>query len=146
MGSILPSARVLLVEDDPVMQKVTSHTLLRLGYRPTVVSNGSQGVLAVRAEAYDVILMDIMMPVMDGLEATRQIRANPGPRAQPAIVMLTANAMKGDQERGFEAGCDAYLTKPVDPRELAATIERAIRARDAGAGSRRLGTEAEAVA
>ena len=64
-ASILSAARVLLVEDDPVMQKVTSHTLLRLGYRPTVVSNGAQGVMAARGKPYDVILMDIMMPVMD---------------------------------------------------------------------------------
>ena len=129
MDTMLPSARVLLVEDDPVMQKVTAHTLSRLGYRPTVVSNGRQGVLAVRARPYDVVLMDIMMPVMDGLEATRQVRTDWGPHPEPAVVMLTANAMKGDRDRGYEAGCDAYLTKPVDPRELAATIERCIRSR-----------------
>ena len=126
---MLPSARVLLVEDDPVMQKVTSHTLSRLGYRPTVVANGRQGVLAVRARPYDVVLMDVMMPVMDGLEATRQIRQDWGSHPEPAIVMLTANAMKGDRDRGHEAGCDAYLTKPVDPRELAAVIEQCIGAR-----------------
>ena len=128
-ASILPAARVLLVEDDPVMQKVTSHTLLRLGYRPTVVSNGAQGVMAARGKPYDVILMDIMMPVMDGLDATRKIREDSGPHPQPAIVMLTANAMKNDRVAGMEAGADAYLTKPVEPRELAATIEQAIRTR-----------------
>ena len=126
-GSILPSARVLLVEDDPIMQKVTRMTLQRLGYRPTVVDNGRKGVLAVRANPFDVVLMDIMMPVMDGLEATRQIRADPGPHPSPVIVMLTANAMKGDREAGVAAGCDAYLTKPVAAQDLAATIERAIR-------------------
>ena len=129
MDSILPSARVLLVEDDPVMQKVTSLTLRRLGYRPTVASDGAKAVAAVRREPFDVILMDIMMPVMDGFEATRQIRADPGPHPAPAIVALTANAMNGDRERCLDAGCDDYLTKPVAPRELASTIERAIRSR-----------------
>ncbi len=128
MDSMLPSASVLLVEDDPVMQKVTRMTLLRLGYRPTVVDNGRKGVMAVRTNRYDVVLMDIMMPVMDGLEATRHIRADPGPHPPPAIVMLTANAMKGDRDLGMAAGCDAYLTKPVSAQELATTIEQAIRA------------------
>ncbi len=125
--SMLPSASVLLVEDDPVMQKVTKMTLLRLGYRPTVVDNGSKGVMAARVRPYDVVLMDVMMPIMDGLEATRQIRANPGPHGQPVIVMLTANAMSGDRQAGMDAGCDAYLTKPVSAQDLASTIERAIR-------------------
>ena len=132
-ASIIPSARVLLVEDDPTMQKVTAHTLLRLGYRATVVDNGSKAVLAVRAQPFDVVLMDIMMPVMNGLVATQHIRQDPGPHPAPAIVALSANAMKGDRERGLAAGCDDYLTKPVDPRHLAATIERAIRARRAEA-------------
>ena len=132
-ASIIPSARVLLVEDDPTMQKVTAHTLLRLGYRATVVDNGSKAVLAVRSQPFDVVLMDIMMPVMNGLEATQHIRQDPGPHPAPAIVALSANAMKGDRERGLAAGCDDYLTKPVDPRHLAATIERAIRARRAEA-------------
>lgn len=128
MGSILPSASVLLVEDDPVMQKVTGLTLRRLGYRPTVVDNGSKGVLAARSARYDVILMDVMMPVMDGLEATRRIRAATRPdEVRPAIVALTANALDGDRQRCLDAGCDDYLSKPVAPAELAATIERAIR-------------------
>ena len=128
-GSILPSAKVLLVEDDPVMQKVTALTLRRLGYSPTVVNDGAKAVMAVRGRAYDVVLMDVMMPVMDGFEATRQIRSYPGPHGAPAIVALTANAMEGDRERCLDAGCDDYLSKPVAPRHLASTIERAIRAR-----------------
>ena len=131
--SILPSARVLLVEDDPIMQKVTSMTLRRLGYSPTVAPDGAKAVVAVRREAFDVVLMDIMMPVMDGFEATRQIRADPGRHPAPAIVALTANAMQGDRERCLDAGCDDYLSKPVAPRELASTIERAIRARKGAA-------------
>ncbi|WP_412062112.1 ATP-binding protein [Rubrivirga sp. IMCC45206] len=126
---ILPSARVLLVEDDPVMQKVTKLTLLRLGYRPDVVANGALAVDAARSGVYDVVLMDVMMPIMDGLEATRRIRADDGAHATTPIVALTANAMKGDHQRCMAAGCDEYLTKPVDARLLAATIERAVRAR-----------------
>ena len=129
MDAILPGARVLLAEDNPTMQKVTALTLKRLGYRPDVVGDGQKAVFAVRAKAYDVVLMDVMMPVMDGLEATRAIRADPGRGPAPAIVALTANAMKGDRERCLEAGCDAYLSKPVDPRHLASTIEWAIRER-----------------
>ncbi|WP_420457425.1 ATP-binding protein [Rubrivirga sp.] len=127
--SILPAARVLLAEDDPVMRKVTGTTLRRLGYRPTVVVDGAKAVLAVRHEPFDLVLMDIMMPVMDGFEAARRIRADPGRHPAPAIVALTANAMKGDRERCLEAGCDDYLSKPVAPQTLAATIERAIRER-----------------
>ncbi|WP_412068615.1 ATP-binding protein [Rubrivirga sp. IMCC43871] len=129
---ILPSARVLLVEDDPVMQKVTKLTLLRLGYRPDVVANGALAVDSARSGIYDVILMDVMMPIMDGLEATRRIRADDGAHATTPIVALTANAMKGDHQRCMAAGCDEYLTKPVDARLLAATIERAVRARATG--------------
>ena len=132
MDAILPSARVLLAEDNPVNQKVAALTLRRLGYRPDVVANGSQAVLAVRRAPYDVVLMDIMMPVMDGLEATRQIKADPGPHPPPAIVALTANAMEGDRQQCLDAGCDDYLAKPVAPEELAATIERAVRARAGG--------------
>ncbi len=135
-ASILPSARVLLAEDDKVMQKVTALTLQRLGYRPTVVDNGAKAVMAIRSQSYDLVLMDVMMPVMDGLEATRQIRADPGTHPMPAIVALTANAMEGDRERCFDAGCDDYLSKPVTPRHLAATIEQAIRVRaDAAAAA-----------
>ncbi|MDT0631576.1 ATP-binding protein [Rubrivirga sp. S365] len=127
--AILPAARLLLAEDNPVNQKVALLTLRRLGYRPDVVSDGAQAVEAVRRQPYDVVLMDIMMPVMGGLEATRAIRSDPGPHPAPAVVALTANAMEGDRQRCLDAGCDDYLAKPVAPRFLAATIEKAVRAR-----------------
>lgn len=129
--AMLPGARVLLAEDNPMVGKVTTLTLRRLGYRPDVVVDGAKAVMSVRARPYDVVLMDIMMPVMDGLEATRQIRADPGRHPMPAIVALTANAMAGDRQKCLDAGCDDYLSKPVDPQQLAATIERAIREREA---------------
>ena len=127
MDAMLPTARVLLAEDNPVNQRVTVLTLRRLGYRPDVVPDGAKAVFAVRNRPYDVVLMDVMMPVMDGLEATRQIRADPGRHPAPAIVALTANALDGDRQRCLDAGCDDYVAKPVAPEFLAATIERAVR-------------------
>ena len=131
MDAILPAARVLVVEDDAVLQRVTSLTLRRLGYTPDLAGNGLEAVEAVRARAYDVVLMDMMMPVMDGYTATRHIRADITLPRMPVIVALTANAMPEDRVRCLAAGCDAYLSKPVDPRNLATTIERAIRERAA---------------
>ena len=127
MDAIIPTARVLLAEDNPINQRVTVLTLRRLGYRPDVVPDGAKAVFAVRNRPYDVVLMDVMMPVMDGLEATRQIRADPGRHPAPAIVALTANALDGDRKRCLAAGCDDYVAKPVAPEFLAATIERAVR-------------------
>ena len=125
--AIIPGARVLLAEDNPVNQRVAMLTLRRLGYRPDVVPDGAKAVFAVRNRPYDVVLMDVMMPVMDGLEATRRIRADPGQHPAPAIVALTANALDGDRQRCLDAGCDDYLAKPVAPEVLAATIEKAVR-------------------
>ena len=133
MDAIIPTARVLLAEDNPVNQRVTVLTLRRLGYRPDVVADGAKAVFAVRNRPYDVVLMDVMMPVMDGLEATRQIRADPGRHPAPAIVALTANALDGDRQRCLDAGCDDYVAKPVAPEFLAATIERAVREKGAAA-------------
>ena len=131
--SMLPAMRVLLVEDDPVMQTVTGLTLRRLGYAPTVVDNGLKGVEAVRSQSFELVLMDVMMPVMNGLEATRAIREDAGPHPQPAIVALTANALEGDRQMCLDAGCDDYLSKPVSTKDLAATIENAIRRKREGA-------------
>ena len=129
--AILPSARVLIAEDNPVNQKVAALTLRRLGYQPDIVDDGAKAVAAVRARPYDLVLMDVMMPNMTGLEATRAIREDPGPHPPPAIVALTANALDGDRQRCLDAGCDDYLSKPAAPALLAATIERAIRERTA---------------
>ena len=128
-GEFLSSARVLLAEDNPINQQVAVLMLRRLGYKPDVVENGAEAVRAVRSEPYDVVIMDMMMPVMGGLEATQTIREDAGPHPGPAIVALTANVMDGDRERCLDAGCDDYLAKPVAPADLAATIERALRTR-----------------
>ena len=115
---------ILLAEDNLVNQKVALRILDRLGYRADVAADGAEAVAAVQRQAYDVVFMDVQMPEMDGLEATRRIRADPSV-AQPHIIALTANAMEGDRERCLEAGADDYVAKPVGMQALADAIERA---------------------
>ncbi|AXS80900.1 ATP-binding protein [Dechloromonas sp. HYN0024] len=120
------SADVLLVEDNQVNQKLATALLERQGYRVTLAENGAQAVELVRASpnAFSIILMDMQMPVMDGLEATRQIRANEktdGRKPVP-IVAMTANAMQGDREICVAAGMDDYLAKPIRADEMYAAI------------------------
>ena len=104
---------ILLAEGNVVNQKVALRMLQRLGYRADVASNGREVVEAVQRQHYDVVLMDMQMPEMDGLEATRRLRANFPAERQPYIIALTANAMEGDRDRCMEAGMDDYLSKPV---------------------------------
>ncbi|HVU16410.1 MAG TPA: response regulator [Candidatus Didemnitutus sp.] len=104
---------VLVVEDNPVNQKVVLRSLERLGYRADAVGNGLEALAALDQRKYDLVLMDLQMPEMDGLTATREIRIRYPKHRQPWIVALTANAMAGDRERCLEAGMDDYLAKPV---------------------------------
>jgi GAF domain-containing protein/DNA-binding response OmpR family regulator len=113
--------RVLLAEDNTVNQQLALLLLESMGYRADVVSNGVEAVEAVNRLPYDLVLMDVQMPEMDGLEATRRIRAD-GPSAQPRIVAMTANAMQGDREACLTAGMDDYLAKPIRPEQLAAAL------------------------
>ena len=115
--------RILLAEDNAINQKVTLRMLERLGYQADVVKNGQEVVLAVDQSPYDLILMDVQMPEMDGIVATKIIRQNKALSAQPYIIALTANALKGDRERFLAAGMDAYLSKPVRLEDLSAAIE-----------------------
>jgi two-component system, sensor histidine kinase and response regulator len=116
--------RVLVAEDNVVNQKVARLLLERAGCEVDVVDNGEDAVAAVQRTPYDVVLMDCQMPVLDGFEATRRIRALPGPTARTAIVALTANALAGDRERCLAQGMDDYLSKPVRREALDAVLTR----------------------
>ena len=110
--------RILLAEDNVVNQKLALRILQQMGYRADVASNGVEAVESVGRQVYDVVLMDVQMPEMDGLEATRRICATWKSGARPRIVAMTANAMQGDRELCMEAGMDDYLTKPIRVEQL----------------------------
>jgi two-component system sensor histidine kinase/response regulator len=117
--------RILVVEDNPINQKVAARMLDRLGYRCDLASNGCEAIEACVERPYDVILMDCKMPVMDGFEATRRIRENERDgEVHIPIVATTADALEGDRDRCLEAGMDGYISKPIDIHELAETLER----------------------
>ena len=116
--------RVLLVEDNPVNQKVAVRLLERMGCSVRIADNGAEAVKAFSESQFDLVLMDLQMPVMDGLTATRQIRALEGTDKQIPIIALTANAMTGQLERCMEAGMNAFLTKPIEVARLRETLER----------------------
>ncbi|MGV0025107.1 PAS domain S-box protein [Phormidesmis priestleyi] len=105
--------RILLAEDNVVNQKVALHLLQRLGYRADVAGNGLEVLEALRRQAYDVILMDVQMPEMDGLITTERIRQEWQPRLRPYIIAMTANAMQGDRQTCLDVGMDDYLSKPI---------------------------------
>ena len=117
---------ILVAEDNLVNQKVTRQQLKRLGYRADIVTNGREAMQALERQAYDVVLMDVQMPEMDGLEATRQIRAGGGNEGL-CIIAMTASAADKDREQCFKAGMDDYVAKPVDPKALADALQRAAR-------------------
>ena len=120
------SFRILLVEDDPSNRKVTMLMLQHLGYRADAVANGIEALQAMEHQTYDVVLMDVKMPEMDGLEATRIIRQR-WPNDGPRIIAITAYALKGDREKCLEAGMDGYLAKPIWLDELRMAIETCVR-------------------
>jgi CheY-like chemotaxis protein len=127
---VVPSqgVHVLVVEDTPVTQKVILAILVRNGYAADVAPNGLEAIRALEERRYDIVLMDVQMPVLDGLETTRAIRRNPAWRNMP-IVAMTAHAMNGDRERCLEAGMDAYLAKPVDAAQLLFSIRDTLSSR-----------------
>jgi CheY-like chemotaxis protein len=117
------TGHVLLVEDNPVNLKVAARFLERLGCTVEVAGNGAEGVAAAAARRFDIILMDLQMPIMDGITATRKIRELAGLRQAP-IIALTANAMSGDRERCEAAGMDDYLTKPIEVERLRSILSK----------------------
>ncbi len=116
--------RILLAEDNIVNQKVALLMLERLGYRADIAANGLEVLAALRIQPYDIILMDVQMPELDGLDATRRIRAELTAAAQPHIIAMTANAMEGDREKCLMAGMNDYISKPVQVGQLIAALER----------------------
>ncbi len=136
------AARVLVVEDNPVNQKVAARMLERLGHHVDLAADGAEAVEALRRIPYDLVLMDVQMPVMDGYQATGAIRDLPEPARSTPIVAMTAGAMKGDEDKALAAGMDDYLSKPVRMDVLAATVERwASYERQARPGSSNRSTE-----
>ncbi len=120
------SLRILLAEDEPSNRKVTMLMLEHLGYTANAVANGIEALQAMEHHTYDVVLMDVKMPEMDGLEATRIIRQR-WPNDGPRIIAITAYALRGDREKCLEAGMDGYLAKPIWLDDLRTAIETCIR-------------------
>ena len=115
-------AKILLVEDNEMNRDMLSRRLERKGFEIAMAVDGRQGVDMARGGHYDLILMDMSLPEIDGWEATRQLRAEPATARTP-IIALTAHAMAGDREKALEAGCDDYDTKPIELPRLLSKIE-----------------------
>jgi CheY-like chemotaxis protein len=116
---------ILVIDDNPVNLKLASEVLLADGHEVIRAEDAEQALGLLRARMPDVVLTDIALPRMDGLELTRHLKADPRYRHLP-VVALTASAMKGDEARILEAGCDAYIAKPIDTRTLTAQILRVL--------------------
>ena len=117
------SAKILLAEDNVVNRKLGLKILDNLGFTADTVANGREAIEAAERKRYDLIFMDVQMPEVDGLEATARIRSGEKDSHVP-IIALTAHAMKGDREKCLKAGMDDYVSKPIDPQQLADTIEK----------------------
>jgi CheY-like chemotaxis protein len=116
--------RILLAEDNVVNQKLALRLLQQMGYRADLASNGFEAVQSVERQPYDVVLMDVQMPEMDGLEASRRITAKWAAGERPRIIAMTANAMQGDREQCLAAGMDDYVTKPIRVDALVEALGR----------------------
>jgi len=114
--------RILIVEDNEMNRDMLSRRLERKGYSISMAVDGGAGVEKASAEIPSLILMDMSLPVLDGWEATRRVKANPQTRHIP-VIALTAHAMTGDRDKAIEAGCDDYDTKPIDLPRLLSKIE-----------------------
>jgi CheY-like chemotaxis protein len=114
--------KILLIEDNEMNRDMLSRRLLKRGYEVVVAVDGQEGVAKARAEAPALVLMDMSLPVLDGWEATRALRADPATRSIP-IIALTAHAMAGDREKALAVGCDDFDTKPIELERLIGKIE-----------------------
>jgi CheY-like chemotaxis protein len=120
--------KILLIEDNEMNRDMLSRRLGRKGFEVVIAIDGQAGVNMATSESPDLILMDLSLPVMDGWEATRQIKANPATQSIP-VIALTAHAMAGDEQKAREAGCDDYDTKPVNLERLHGKIDNLLGAR-----------------
>ncbi|MFO1418703.1 MAG: response regulator [Methylotetracoccus sp.] len=114
--------RILLVEDNEMNRDMLGRRLQRRGYELVIAVDGAEGVSKAQSDAPDIILMDMSLPVLDGWEATRRLKAESATQAIP-VIALTAHAMSGDRDKALEAGCDDYDTKPVEFDRLLSKIE-----------------------
>jgi CheY-like chemotaxis protein/HPt (histidine-containing phosphotransfer) domain-containing protein len=150
MGQQCP-LRILLTEDDATNQKLALRILGRLGYEADVAGNGLEALQALKRQVYDVVLMDVQMPEMDGLEATRQLRKKFPEMRQPRVIAITANAMQGDREMCLAAGMDDYVSKPIRIEELVESLSKSrplghdqeIEGKASAKTSERIGSEGE---
>ena len=123
LGARVP-LRILAADDVRTNRELLRQLTAFFGYQAEIVENGADVLAALSRRPFDLILLDVQMPVMDGLMATQEIRRRFPPECQPAIIAFTANTLSGDRERCLAAGMDDYLSKPVDPAEMAAKLER----------------------
>jgi len=129
-------SKILLVEDNEMNRDILSRRLQRRGYEIVIAVDGDQGIAIAQTELPDLILMDMSLPVIDGWEATRQLKAAPATRSIP-IIALTAHAMSGDRQEALAAGCDDYDTKPIDLARLLGKIEALLERSQEARGERR---------
>jgi len=123
------SKRILVVEDQEDNRRILRDLLTNAGYQLLEASDGEQGIAAAQAHRPGLILMDIQMPILDGYEATRRIKANPEMSTIP-IIVVTSYALSGDEDKARAAGCDAYIAKPYSPRQLLAKVNEYLRTSD----------------
>ena len=128
--------KVLLVEDNEMNRDMLSRRLLRRGFEVVVAGDGEQGLAVAREQRPDLILMDMSLPILDGWEASRRLKADEVTRHIP-VIALTAHAMAGDRDRALEAGCEDYDTKPIEFPRLLEKIDRIL---TAGPGPQKAGT------
>jgi len=129
-------AKILIVDDDPDMRPLIRLTLAKLGYQPSLAANGTEGLKLAESEPFDLMVLDLMMPDIDGYEVMRRLRSNPSTRHMP-IIVLTARTQAADYDSAIESGADAYLPKPFDPdalhRKIGELLKRAEVAKTSGA-------------
>jgi len=119
------STKILLVEDNPLHMKLMEMTLRDKGYILVKASDGETALATAVAERPDLLLLDVRIPKLDGFEVAKRLRQRPEFKTTP-IIALTAHAMRGDQDKVIEAGCDIYLSKPIDTRQLPLIVEQAL--------------------